>query len=303
VLAMLAGVQVRRRGGRVVILDRKGSHRWARGVPGVLYCTRPADMHAALVGLAVEADARNTQAMEEDDGWHPADRVLIIFEEMNAGIAQLRQWWERNRGKGDPKVSPAVSAYQDIMFMGRSAWINVFGIAQMMTAQLGGAAARENMGVRCLSRYTRNNWMMMAPECPMPRSVKIRGRWQVVTAGEATAVQVAFLSTAEARMLAVPPERVPMSPSGGALRPDLQCPDTPSEIETLDGGGLPVVVSLSEALDLGLVEGSRDALAKRLQRDSAAPEPVSRRGRAHLYDSVSLARWATGVPVEDGISD
>ncbi len=303
VLAMLAAVQVLRRGGRVVILDRKGSHRWARGLPGVLYCSRPADMHAALVALAAEADARNTQAMEETDDWHPEDRVLIIFEEMNAGVAQLRQWWERNRDKGDPKVSPAISAYQDIMFMGRSAWINVFGVAQMMTAQLGGSAARENMGVRCLSRYTRNNWMMMAPEAPMPRSTKVRGRWQIVVAGEATAVQVAFLTTAEARALAAGRCPSPVSLSESEPSIDLRCPDTPAGIETLDGGGLPAVVSLSEALDLGLVDGSRPALAKRLQRDSASPAPVSRRGRARLYDRVSLVRWATGVPVEGGMSD
>jgi len=294
VLAMLAAVQVLRRGGRVVILDRKGSHRWARGLPGVLYCSRPGDMHAALIALAEEADARNSQAMEEDDGWQPPDRVLLVFEEMNAGIAQLRQWWDRNRDKSDPKVSPAISAYQDLMFMGRSAFVNVFGIAQMMTAALGGSAARENMGIRCLARYTRNNWVMMAPECPMPRPSRVRGRWQVVVAGEATPVQVAFLTTAEARALASPPGHVPMSPSGDTLRSDLRCPDSPAEIETLDGGGLPAVVSLSEALELGLVDGTRPALAKRVQRDSAAPEPVSRRGRTRLYDRVSLVRWAMG---------
>jgi len=251
-------------------------------------------MHAALIALAEEADARNSQAMEEDDGWQPPDRVLLVFEEMNAGIAQLRQWWDRNRDKSDPKVSPAISAYQDLMFMGRSAFVNVFGIAQMMTAALGGSAARENMGIRCLARYTRNNWVMMAPECPMPRPSRVRGRWQVVVAGEATPVQVAFLTTAEARALASPPGHVPMSPSGDTLRSDLRCPDSPAEIETLDGGGLPAVVSLSEALELGLVDGTRPALAKRVQRDSAAPEPVSRRGRTRLYDRVSLVRWAMG---------
>jgi len=294
VLATLAAAQVLRRGGRVCILDRKGSHRWARGLPGVTYCSRPGDMHAALIGLATEADARNSQAMEEDDDWKPADRVLLVFEEMNAGIAQLRQWWDRNRDKSDPKVSPAISAYQDLMFMGRSAFVNVFGIAQMMTAALGGSAARENMGIRCLARYTRNNWMMMAPECPMPRPSRVRGRWQVVVAGTAAPVQVAFLSTAEARALASPPGRVPMSSSSGALRPDLRCPDSPAGMGTLDGGGLPAAVSLSEVLGLGLVDGTRDALAKRLQRDPAAPEPVGRRGRARLYDRVSFVRWVTG---------
>ncbi|MDD5062537.1 MAG: hypothetical protein PHN44_09705 [Candidatus Marinimicrobia bacterium] len=295
VLAQLAAVQVLRRGGRVVILDRKGSHRWARGLSGVTYCSRPADMHAALIGLAEEADARNSQAMEEDDDWRPADRVLVVFEEMNAGIAQLRTWWERTREKSDPKVSPAISAYQDLAFMGRSAQVHIFGIAQMMTAALGGSAARENMGIRCLARYTRNNWMMMAPECPMPRPSKVRGRWQIVVAGVATAVQVAYLSTAEARELAAPGVSIP------GLHPGLRCPDSPAGIETPADEGLADVVSLSEALDRGLVDGRRYAVAKRLLRDPAAPAPVGKRGRAWLYDRAALTRWAEGsAGVADG---
>jgi hypothetical protein len=52
VLAQLIAVQVLRRGGRVLILDRKGSHRWAVGVAGVDYCTKPVQMHEALIRAA-----------------------------------------------------------------------------------------------------------------------------------------------------------------------------------------------------------------------------------------------------------
>lgn len=45
----------------MVILDRKGSHRWALGMPGVDYCTRPEQMHSALVRLATLADERNVR--------------------------------------------------------------------------------------------------------------------------------------------------------------------------------------------------------------------------------------------------
>jgi len=293
VLAMLAAVQVLRRGGRVCILDRKGSHRWARGVPGVVYCARPADMHAALVALAREADARNSQAMDEDDGWTPDDRVLIIFEEMNATMAQLRTWWAANREKDDPKASPAVTAFQELMFMGRSAQIHLFAVAQMLTAQTcGSGSARENFGVRCLARFTRNNWMMMAPECAMPRPTKVRGRWQVVVAGQSAAVQVAFLTTAEARALAS--ERagvaIPTDPPS-TPRLDQGCRDAASPGVAMLGEGLPEAVSLSEALDLGLVPGSRAAVAKRLERDPRAPQPVGKRGRARVYATEELARW------------
>ena len=293
VLAMLVAVQVLRRGGRVFILDRKGSHRWARGVPGVTYCSRPADMHAALVALAREADARNSQAMDEDDGWTPDDRVLIIFEEMNATMAQLRTWWAANREKDDPKASPAVTAFQELMFMGRSAQIHLFAVAQMLTAQTcGSGSARENFGIRCLARFTRNNWMMMAPECAMPRPTKVRGRWQVVTAGAAHAVQVAFLTTAEARALASERAGIATSaPVRSTPHLDQACRDTTSPDVAMLGEGLPEAVSLSEALDLGLLPGSRAAAAKRLERDPDAPQPVGKRGRARVYATEELARW------------
>lgn len=293
VLAMLAAVQILRRGGRVVILDIKGSHRWARGVPGILYCLRPEEMHNALIDLAGEARARNLQAMVEDDGWTPDDRVLIIFEEMNATMAQLTQYWEETRGKGAPKTSPAVRAFREIMYMGRSAWVNLLAIAQMLTAQTaGGPSARENFGIRALSRYTRNNWKMMAPEAPMPRPTKIRGRWQIVVAGEVTAVQVAFLTTHEARELAAGRRPVPMSTSELAPSIDLRCPDTAAEIDGIDAGDLPAELTITEALDMGLIDGRRDAIVKRLQRDPAAPAELGRRGRARLYAREDLVRWA-----------
>ncbi|MGW5578132.1 helicase HerA domain-containing protein [Micromonospora chokoriensis] len=53
VLAEPVAVQVLARGGRVVILDRKGSHSWALGLAGVDYCAKPAQMHDALVRLTV----------------------------------------------------------------------------------------------------------------------------------------------------------------------------------------------------------------------------------------------------------
>ncbi|WUI85919.1 DUF2637 domain-containing protein [Micromonospora zamorensis] len=69
VLAELIAVQVLARGGHVVILDRKGSHRRALGLAKVDYCTKPTQMHNALVRLAVLADERSTLALHEPEGW------------------------------------------------------------------------------------------------------------------------------------------------------------------------------------------------------------------------------------------
>src|SRR5262249_51555540 len=148
VLAQLVGVQVLARGGNVVILDRKGSHRWALGLPGVDYCTRPEQMHTALVRLAALADQRNAAGLYEDEDWDPGPRTLVIAEELNATIAQIRGWWDEVREKGQPKIPPAVRAFRELLFMGRSAKINVFAVAQMLTAlTVGGPESRENFGV------------------------------------------------------------------------------------------------------------------------------------------------------------
>lgn len=201
ILAMVFAIQILRRGGRVLIIDRKGSHRWARGLDGVTYCTRVEDMHTALIGAASLAEDRNTRAIEEEEGWDPGARVFIIFEEMNSTVALLKAYWENTRDKSDPKCSPAIQAFRDVMFMGRSAKCNLFGVAQMLTANTtGGPEARENFGIRCLARYTLNNWRMLVPQCGMPTRSKARGRWQVVIGDNVYPTQVAFPATATGKL-------------------------------------------------------------------------------------------------------
>jgi hypothetical protein len=285
VLAKVIAAQVLAKGGKVLMLDRKGSHRWARDRAGVEYCTTPASMHHALLRESAEADDRNAEAFLREEGWDPGVRTLIIFEEMNATIAQLRQWWDDNREKSDPKASPAVAAFRNLMFMGRSAKKNLFSVAQMLTANTtGGPEARENFGVRCLARYTANAWKMLAPECPMPRKSKTRGRWQVVIAGESTEVQVAYLTDQEAKELA----NVPMS-----LRP--QMPATQQErTGTTVNGDTEEFVSLRDAQVRFCPGIGYDALKKRRDRarkTGGGPQPRAQRGRAELYDADEFLTW------------
>lgn len=290
VLAMLFAIQVLRRGGRVLILDRKGSHRWARGLNGVTYCTKPADMHAALIGAASLADARNSQAMEEDDDWNPGERVWIIFEEMNATMAQLVNYWETVRGKGDPKTSPAVTAFRELMYMGRSAKVNLFAVAQMLTARTtGGPEARENFGIRCLARYTANAWKMLVPECAMPRKSKTRGRWQVCIAGEAEEVQVAFLTTAEAREIAVP--RVPCPRVAGDLAFGAETARAETAEEHRAEGATPPRVGLREAVSAGAIPATLPAARKHSQRFAATFPRGIEDGGELKYDRAELVAW------------
>jgi hypothetical protein len=272
---MLLAAQVLARGGRVLILDRKGSHRWAIGQPGVDYCTKATQMHTALIREAAEADERNDLALHEDEGWDPGPRTLIICEELNATIGQLSNYWAEVREKGDPKKSPAVSALAELLFMGRSAKKNVLAIAQMLTARaIGGPEARENFGVRCLARYTSNAWKMLVPEAAMPRTSRTLGRWQIVTGGQATEVQVAFLTNAEARAL-----------GSGAKDPDSALSSN------VPGDG--DMMTLRDAVDAGVVPWSYEAAKKRLQRKIGDPPSTrGKRGNADLYARADLKAWA-----------
>ncbi|MGV9762410.1 helicase HerA domain-containing protein [Micromonospora tulbaghiae] len=284
VLAELVAVQVLARGGRVVILDRKGSHRWALGLAGVDYCSRPDQMHSALVRLAALADERNALAMHEEEGWNPGPRVLVIAEELNATIGMLANFWAEARGKGDPKRSPAVAALADLLFMGRSAKVNVLAIAQMLTARaIGGPEARENFGIRCLARYTANNWKMLVPEAAMPRASRTLGRWQVVVGGQATEVQVAYLTAAEARAFACP-ESLSLTQVSGPIKPSRDN-----------------FLTLREACEEGLLPWSYETARKRLQRGTGAvPSPRTRKGNADAYARAELVAWAASDPTRGG---
>jgi hypothetical protein len=298
VLAQLVAVQVLARGGSVVILDRKGSHRWALGLPGVDYCTRPEQMSAALVRLARLADERNAAALHEDEDWDPGYRVLVIAEELNATFAQLRAWWDEVREKGQPKIPPAVRAFRELLFMGRSAKINVLAVAQMLTAQTtGGPESRENFGVRCLARYTRNAWQMLAPEAGMPRASRTLGRWQVVVGGVATETQVCYLTAAEARLMVSKhrsvvdvstPVHVGADTLDGRLTRNVHM-DTQDHVDSAP------LLTLQDSIDEGICPWPLATAQKRLQRARAAgrevPEPAGKRQRADLYERAALIAW------------
>lgn len=308
VLAMLFGVQVLRRGGKVIILDLKGSHRWARGLEGVTYCRKPAEMHKALIEVNAIAQARNDQAFNEEDGWDPGPRILVIFEEMNSTVAKLKAYWADVRDKEDPKTSPAVTAFRELMFMGRAAKTNMFGVAQMLTANTtGGPETRECFGVRALARYTRNSLKMLVPECAMRRASRVRGRWLVAVDGDVMDVQVAFLTTAEARTLAMagqgaPPASPvsPVSPDSGSTPSEQPCPDPVSQDIPDSETEAPVdplgeLVTLREAVERGIIEGKQAAVKKQMQRSDDSPRVRGKRGNANLYRVGDLIEWSMVV--------
>jgi len=318
-LARVVAAQVLRNGGNVLILDPKRiSHAWAKGLPNVRYARTTEEIYDALVWLDAEVDRRTNVA----DSGHDIEgevlanvgaRLLVIAEELNEMNARLRADWSEHRTSKQPKKSPAITAMESALFMGRQVKINTFAVAQMMTALAAGSgAARENMGVRILGRYTRNNWKMLVPEFDMPGRSMRPGRVQVVT-HKIVECQVAFLTGAEARELALsgtirefPRDTVdaPALPSGGEAEVvegeivDLENPgmisgDNPQRIkaEVEDRKK----VTLPEAVRQKLVQRTLKALTNAREREEDFPEPCGRRdwaqGRPMEYWAADLIAW------------
>ncbi|MER5886938.1 DUF87 domain-containing protein [Streptomyces sp. NPDC001941] len=200
--------QMLHHGARAFVLDTKRiSHPWARGLPGVTYCADIADIHDQLIALGTEGRRRTRVADAlgiDADPKAIGPRNLILLEEINATMRQLARYWEKTRESGDPKISPAVDALNEILYMGRQLRMHVLLVAQSATARaLGGPEVREQFSTRILARYSVNAWRMLAPEVhPAPKSTKHPGRAQVVSGGSARETQVLFFTEAEARQWA-----------------------------------------------------------------------------------------------------
>lgn len=271
-VALVAG-QVLRRGGRVVMLDLKGSHPELRDV--VDYCLTAEQCHNALIKAAAEAMQRNLLAFHEPGAdWQ---RVLVVAEEMNMMIPALRDFWAASRDKSDPVISPAIAALRQLSAAGRSAKYHLLAVAQYLTANAaGGAESRENFGAKLLSRPSSNMWKTVAG-VSMPRISSIKGRSYLVVDDEVEEVQIAYLRPGDVAKLATPLMGVSSNVTGCTTLADR--------------------LTLREAVDGGLFGGSTFAAVKaRWHRSPERPSPVAKKGQADLYAQSDMKAWAAANP-------
>ncbi|MGW8768263.1 pRL2-11 [Streptomyces sp. NPDC055815] len=296
-------------GAQAHILDFKRiSHTWARGIPGVNYCRDIADIHDALIELGTEGHRRIRLAEQLGDDVLAAEpdrvgpRIVILLEEINATMAQLRRHWEKIRSSDDPKTSPAIDALAEILFMGRQVRLHVLLVAQSATARaLGGPEMRENFSTRILVRYTLNAWKMLVPEVhPAPKPTRHPGRVQVVLGGAARETQVLNLSEAEARawaMAGIPGNHQPLTlhkPGTTVGNPPEAESDASSETAKSAGSeaGLVGLRAAQQELEGMTLAGLRWAR----RNDPEFPAPASRSGAEHLYRLDDLHQWARNRP-------
>lgn len=316
VTAKVIASQILNRGGLVVVLDLKRvSQMWARGIPGVAYCRDIAEIHDALIVLAAEGDRRFSLIEDqEEDTILDAPRIFVVVEELNATMKRLQRYWSEIKGKDDPKLSPAVQALGDGLFLGRQGLMHYMLIAQMLTANAaGGTEIRESLSTRILSRYSQNAARMLVPEMKLPPASRIVGRAQVYRGGEVHPTQIGFLTSAQAREWALAGQQslgleLPTRASVAELV-SAAAPTRVTQLHVVPTYGTAPALPAAPAADLvGLAAACREdgplalagvtlaAARKAVQRDPEFPEPAGVKGVEKLYRPAELERWTRNRP-------
>lgn len=220
-VARSIAVQRLARGDIVVFLDvKRHSHRWARKLaPNVHYAPSIQDIGGALYNLGRELHRRN-EVVEAWDG--PLEsapvgpRVIVVFEEMNATMRQLREL-DRRLPDGDYRASDGL---MDLSFMGRAVKMHLVSFAQLATYRAsGGSEIVENYGTKIMIQYSPQAWRYLASDCGRPVTAPAEaGRAIVAAKGKAREVQLLWVPEEDAQPFvtsAIPAQRTAraLSPS------------------------------------------------------------------------------------------
>jgi hypothetical protein len=187
-------------GNRVINLDMVLGHNWADDVPGVAQAYAVGNVARQLLAIDEEI-LRRFRALAANPELR-LQRIFVVFEELNITTNHLAADWSARRGTTG--TAPSILALHRILQSGRRARVTGLIVAQRGSAYAfqgkGGGDARENVSARILGRYFAPTWdMLVGYDTPMPPSSDHPGRMQLVTEGMPKAVQVGYLTDAQAQ--------------------------------------------------------------------------------------------------------
>lgn len=224
-IARSVAVQRLAKGDLVVFLDlKRHSHRWAQALaPNVRYAKEIQGIGHDLCSLGHELHRRN-HVIDEWSG--PVEtapvgpRVIVVFEEMNATMGQLKAL---DRQYAQDGMYTASQGLADLSFMGRAARMHLVSFAQLATYKAsGGSEVIENYGTRILVGYSDLAWKYLARECgryrPAPEQ---KGRGMVCRDGKARETQLLWVPEEAAAPFvtaSIPAQKRARELSGGSLR-------------------------------------------------------------------------------------
>jgi hypothetical protein len=295
-------------GGIVIICDIKRiSHLWAKDLPGVIYCTKIDDIHMAQIALATQCDARydiiESQANENAIVEMGLPPILLVNEEFNVAMRELRSYWAKQEESKLIKTSPSVDAWSKILLTGRQARVHALGITQMGTVRaVGGTENREQFTDRALMNYSPNAAKMLCPDVVLPPASRNVGSSVLYHSGTFDRYQIAHISTNEAKQWAI----------DGQKRLELEWPKWPNITAALESWmpreieydeNRPIItqleetdtvmepVSLKEAIDAGLLDMTLDAARKAAQRPGFPDVKGIGPRKTKLYMPDTLTAW------------
>lgn len=215
-VARSIGVQRMAQGDFLVVLDRKmHSHMWARQLePLAHYADTTELIGSALINLGRELHRRNQ--LIKSGATDVGMRIVILFEETNATLGQLKQL-DRAAVQGG---YGALDAFADLMFMGRAVKMHVVAFAQLATYRSGlSPELIENFGTRVMIGYSDRAWRWLAADCGRYRVAPSgTGRGMVCQSGKARECQLTWMpeeSAAEHVLTSVPAQRRARQLAGG----------------------------------------------------------------------------------------
>lgn len=188
-------------GAEVVVLDvKQTSHRWALSHPDVRYPQGVAQIHAELLRLAAEMDARMAAGPEK------ARRLVVVAEERGALLELLQMWWAKTRHPHDVLRSPALDAMERLE-VSNGLRVHVVSTVQMLDGWRLDSVTRDAYGWLVVAgRTSPQAWAAATGGLPFPgrAAMERRGRFWVVGPGapgmrlRVAAMQALFVTEADA---------------------------------------------------------------------------------------------------------
>jgi hypothetical protein len=274
-------------GAALVIFDYKRiSSLWAHNLPGCLYLWELDDIERGVLALEQLLEARKRGPIEQLGHY---DDVVIMADEIPSMMMKLQRHYKR---KGRTGISPAVEAFQNLIFMGRELQIFYHPFGNRLSAKTfgpDGGDARTAIAGRGIAKYDPQAFRMLAGGIryvPWPGGG--RGIWGLFFDDRLDFVRVPLWTDGEAR-------EVFMS---GKPSPDLQI-----EMGSRVLGGDHPVIAPGVDLKTPELESRRVSLSKglanvpgpamelgtwrraigRAKQAGWGPEPVDWEGRTAIY--------------------
>lgn len=313
VLIKALAIHFARWGWNIVVLDwKEESQLWAKGLPGVRYCTSVEQIHDMCIALGEEVEARKANPDA------PRPKTMVISEEMNITAPLLAEYWASLRAQAEPEErrhmplrSPAMTGIMMVNYTGRALGFCQVFVAQRFSARVtnGNADLRESFQVMFMARWKPQTLKMLAAGIkPFPKMPKDPGRWVVVIGDQAAVMQAPYIEDHEAREYATSGEIPahspfilrgrPTTPRGGDV--DLTLGDewgdrlTPPHQPEIEAPRKELR-KLSNMVDAVAHLGVTKDILKHAAKDSGSGFPSVEGGTpagGYLYDLFAVVEWA-----------